>query len=232
MKKAFKYYFAIWATLLALFNVLAFVSVGWDGQEKYTTSFWIGYVFITLSFLGQLACAFYALKDNNLTKTFYSISLVKASYSGLILSFIFGGLCMVISTLPYWIGIILCAIVLAVNVIAIVKAAAAADLVAGIDKKIKVKTVFIKMLTADAQTLTAKTAGTDMEALGHKVFEAIRYSDPMSDEALAGVEQRISQKFGELSAAVDARDATLAEEKASDLLLLITERSNKCKVLK
>lgn len=232
MKKAFKYYFAIWATLLALFNVLAFVSVGWDGQEKYTTSFWIGYVFITLSFLGQLACAFYALKDNNLTKTFYSISLVKASYSGLILSFIFGGLCMVISTLPYWIGIILCAIVLAVNVIAIVKAAAAADLVASVDKKIKVKTVFIKMLTADAQTLTAKTAGTDMEALGHKVFEAIRYSDPMSDEALAGVEQRISQKFGELSAAVDARDAALAEEKASDLLLLITERSNKCKVLK
>ena len=232
MKKAFKYYFAIWATLLALFNVLAFVSVGWDGQEKYTTSFWIGYVFITLSFLGQLACAFYALKDNNLTKTFYSISLVKASYSGLILSFIFGGLCMVISTLPYWIGIILCAIVLAINVIAIVKAAAAADLVAGIDKKIKVKTVFIKMLTADAQTLTAKTAGTELEALGHKVFEAIRYSDPMSDEALAGVEQRISQKFGELSAAVDARDAALAEEKASDLLLLITERSNKCKVLK
>jgi len=232
MKKAFKYYFAVWATLLALFNVLAFVSVGWAGQEKYTSSFWIGYVFITLTFLGQLACAFYALKDNNLTKTFYNISLVKTSYTGLILSFVFGGLCMVISPLPYWIGIILCAIVLAVNVVAVVKAAAAADLVAGVDKKIKVKTVFVKMLTADAQTLAAKTAGTELEALGHKVFEAIRYSDPMSDEALAGVEQRISQKFGELSAAVDARDAALAEEKASDLLLLITERSNKCKVLK
>ena len=232
MKKAFKYYFAIWATLLALFNVLAFVSVGWAGQEKYTTSFWIGYVFISLCFLGQLGCAYYAFKDSNLTKVFYGIALYQASYRGLILSFIAGGLCMIISPLPYWIGVIVCAAVLAVNVLAIVKAAAAADLVAGVDKKIKVKTVFVKMLTADAQTLAAKTAGTELEALGHKVYEAIRYSDPMSDEALAGVEQRISQKFGELSAAVDARDAALAEEKASDLLLLITERSNKCKVLK
>ena len=232
MKKAFKHYFVIWATLLALFNVLAFVSVGWAGYEKYTDSFWIGYGFITLTFLGQLACGFYAFKDNNLTKTFYSVSLVKASYSGLIASFIFGGLCMVISPLAPWIGIILCSIVLAINIIAIVKASAVADLVAGVDKKIKVKTVFIKMLTADAQTLAAKTAGTELEALGHKVFEAIRYSDPMSDEALAGVEQRISQKFGELAAAVDARDAALAEDKASDLLLLITERSNKCRVLK
>jgi hypothetical protein len=139
---------------------------------------------------------------------------------------------MVISPLTLWIGIILCAIVLAINIIAIVKAAAVADLVAGVDKKIKVKTVFIKMLSADAQTLAAKTAGTEMETLGHKVFEAIRYSDPMSDEALAGVEQRIAQKFGELAAAVDARDAALAEDKASDLLLLITERNNKCRVLK
>ena len=232
MKKAFKHYFVIWATLLALFNVISFVSVGWAGQEKYTDSFWLGYGFITLTFLGQLACGFYTFKDDNLTKTFYSIPLFKASYSGLILSFIFGGLCMVISPLAPWIGIILCAIVLAGNIISIVKAAAVADLVAGVDKKIKVKTVFIKMLTADAQTLTAKTAGTEMEALGHKVFEAVRYSDPMSDEALAGVEQRISQKFGELSAAVDARDAALAEDKASDLLLLITERNNKCRVLK
>ena len=111
MKKAFKYYFAIWATLLALFNVLAFVSVGWAGQEKYTTSFWIGYVFISLCFLGQLGCAYYAFKDSNLTKVFYGIALYQASYRGLILSFIAGGLCMIISPLPYWIGVIVCAVV-------------------------------------------------------------------------------------------------------------------------
>ena len=36
MKKALKSYIAVWAVLLVLFNVIAFVSVGWEGQEKYT----------------------------------------------------------------------------------------------------------------------------------------------------------------------------------------------------
>ena len=38
MKKMFKSYFAIWAILLILFNVIAFVSVGWVNQAKYTPS--------------------------------------------------------------------------------------------------------------------------------------------------------------------------------------------------
>ena len=36
MKKQFPKFFVAWAALVAVFNVLAFVSVGWDGVEKYT----------------------------------------------------------------------------------------------------------------------------------------------------------------------------------------------------
>lgn len=129
MKKVFKFYSIIWAVLLALFNVISFVSVGWAGISKYTPSFWIGYVFITLSFVGQIVCAYFALKDDDIKKTFYNISLIFTSYTGLILSFIFGGLCMLLSPLPYWVGIILCTIILGFNVIAVVKATAVIDIV-------------------------------------------------------------------------------------------------------
>ena len=74
MKKMFKSYLAIWAVLLVLFNVIAFVSVGWTGQEKYTSSFWIGYVSITIAFLGQLACTNYALKNDAPDRSFFSLS--------------------------------------------------------------------------------------------------------------------------------------------------------------
>ena len=100
MKKGFKFYAIAWFILLALFNVIAFVSVGWIGQEKYTASFWIGYAFITLSFVGQLACAYSAFKADSAKKLFYNISLIRTSYIGLIVSFIVGGLCMLISPLP------------------------------------------------------------------------------------------------------------------------------------
>lgn len=232
MKKGFKYYAIAWAVLLALFNIIAFVSVGWIGQEKYTASFWIGYVFITLSFIGQLGCAWFALKESNLQKFFYNVSLITTSYTGLILSFIFGGLCMLISPLPYWVGAILCAALLALNVVAVVKATAAVDLVSAVDDKIKVQTFFIKSLTVDAECLMAKAKSAEVKAECKKVFEAIRYSDPMSHDALSGIESQLSILFAKLSDAVANGSVDAVASIAEDFLILLNERNKKCRLLK
>ena len=232
MRKLLKSYAIIWAVLLALFNVIAFVSVGWAGMEKYTPSFWIGYIFITLAFAGQLICAYFALKDNDLKRTFYNISLLTTSYSGLILSFVFGGLCMLISPLPYWVGIILCAIVLAANVIAVVKASAAIDLVSEVDEKVKENTFFIKSLTVDAESLVSRAKSEGVKTACKKVYEAARYSDPMSSSALASVESEITINLSKLSDAVISDNFDVATECASELVVLFNERNRKCKLLK
>lgn len=232
MKKTFKSYLVVWGVLFALFNVIAFVSVGWSGQEKYTPSFWVGYVFITLTLLGQLACAYIALKEDNLNKTFYNISLFSASYTGLIVSFIVGGLCMLISPLPYWVGVIVCSIVLVVNVLTVVKAKVAVDAVSKIDEKIKVQTFFIKALTVDADTLVASAKSDEVRAECRKVYEAVRYSDPMSNDALASVESQITIKFAELSESVEKNDIDAVKVAANTVLILVRDRNNKCKILK
>lgn len=232
MKKGFKYYAIAWAVLLALFNIIAFVSVGWIGQEKYTASFWIGYVFITLSFIGQLGCAWFALKESNLQKFFYNVSLITTSYTGLILSFVFGGLCMLISPLPYWVGVIVCFILLALNVLAVMKATAAVDLVSAVDEKIKVQTFFIKSLAVDAECLMAKAKSAEMKAHCKKVFEAIRYSDPMSHDALSGIESQLSILFAKLSDAVANGSVDAVASIAEDFLILLNERNKKCRLLK
>ena len=232
MKKVFKFYSIIWAVLLALFNVISFVSVGWAGISKYTPSFWIGYAFITLSFIGQIVCAYFALKDNDIKKTFYNVSLIAASYTGLILSFVFGGLCMLLSPLPYWVGIILCTIILGFNVIAVVKATAAIDIVGGIDKKVKEKTLFIKSLTVDAETLMSRAKSEAVKAECKKVYEAVRYSDPMSNGAFVSVESDITIKFSNFSDAVVSDKFNVASECATELVILIDERNKKCKLLK
>lgn len=232
MKKTFKFYSVIWAVLFVLFNVISFVSVGWTGIEKYTPSFWIGYVFITISFIGQLVCAYVALKDDDIKKTFYNISLISTSYTGLILSFVFGGLCMLISPLPYWVGIILCAIILGINIIAVVKASTAIDIVSGIDQKVKESTLFIKSLTVDAESLVSRAKSEDVKAACKKVYEAVRYSDPMSNSALASVESEITIKFAKLSDAVAADSAESVADIADELIILLGERNKKCKLLK
>ena len=138
----------------------------------------------------------------------------------------------VISPLPYWVSVIACAIVLAVNAIAVFKAAAAANIVEAIDNNVKVKTFFIKSLTVDADTLTASAKSDAVKAECRRVFEAVRYSDPMSSDALAGVESQITLKFSEFSNAVTADDPAAAKATADALLVLVGDRNKKCKLLK
>lgn len=232
MKKTFKSYFAIWAILLVLFNIIAFASVSWVYKEKYTPSFWIGYIFITLAFAGQLICTRTAFNAENLQKLFYNIPLISLSWTGLIVSFVVGGLCMLISPLPYWVGVLVCAIVLAVVAIAVIKASVAADAVSDIDDKINMQTFFIKSLTVDAESLLARAQTEEIKAECKKVYEAVRYSDPMSHDMLAATESQITIKFSELANAVNSNDIEAVKVFARDVVILIDDRNKKCRLLK
>ena len=232
MKNGFKFYALIWLALVVVFNVIAFVSVGWIGYEKYTSSFWIGYIFIMVAFVGQLICSYVALKETNINKTFYNISLVKTSFTGLIVSFVFGGMCMLISPLPYWVGILLCAIVLVLNILSVIKAFTAAKIVAAIDDEVKIETLFVKTLTVDAESLLYRAKSEAVKNECKKVYEAARYSDPMSNNALASVESKITAKFVEFSDSVISDNYEEASAFANELAVLIGERNRKCKLLK
>lgn len=233
MKKSFRLYIIGWLAALGLFNVITFITpneIG--GISKFDTLFWISYAFITLFFIGQLACVYFVFRANSLQKTFYSIPLFKISITALVSILVVGGLCMSVIQIPEWIGIIACSIVLTVNVIAVVKATMVINAVSENDKKIKPKTLFIKMLIAEAQALMAKTNDEQMLEITRKVFEAIRYSDPMSDSALCSVEEKISDAFKDFSMAVEINSIEAAETASATLLSLISERNAKCKILK
>ena len=175
MKKTFGFFAIIWALFLALFNVIVFVTPNEaGGMTKFGGAFWVGYIFITIAFIGQLVCAFFAFKPSDKQKVFYNIPLATISYAGLIVMLIAGTACMAIPNFPNWIGIIVCLLVLAITTIAVLSAAFAASVVTEIDHRVKVKTFFIKSLIVDAEHLmnTSKTA--ELKALAKKVYEAVR----------------------------------------------------------
>ena len=233
MKKGFKYYLSIWVILLAVFNVAVFVSPGEaGGYSKFGGAFWVGYIFITLSFIGQLICAYFAFKVDSLQKFFYNVPLIRISRTGLVLTAILGTLCMAIPNLPNWIGVILCLAVLAFTAISVIKATAAGDIVSGIDEKIESKTSFIKLLTADAEALMSAAKTPELKAEVKKVYETIRYSDPMSNAALEEINEQIQNQFSVFEDAVKAEDSDLASSYSDELIILIDNRNKKCKLLK
>ncbi len=233
MKKSFSLYAIGWLAVLGLFNVITFVTPSEiDGISKFDTLFWVAYAFITLTFVGQLVCSYFVFQEKNLQKVFYNISLFRISITGLVTMLIVGSICMAVIQIPEWVGVIACCAVLVLNIVAVVKATLGISAIAEIDKKIKVKTLFIKMLTADATVLMQNTSDPALAPIAKKVYEAVRYSDPMSDDALASVEDRISEQFSAVSGAIDRGDATAAEAEAVKLQKLLNERNAKCKILK
>lgn len=232
MKKRIGLYSVVWVILLALYNALAIISVKMTVQEKYTSTFWVVYAFTTLMFVGQYICTLFAFKADSANKVFYRISLIKTSYAGLVCSLIFGGISMIISPRFYWVGVALCVIVLAANIFSVIKATGAIVEVERVDEKVKEQTLFIKSLTVDADTLMTSAKSEAVKAECKKVYEAIRYSDPMSSNALASVEAQITIQFHALSEAVESDDADLVVAIAKNLTVLINDRNKKCNLLK
>ena len=233
MKKTFSIFGVIWAIFLALFNVIVFVTPNEAGEmTKFGGAFWVGYIFITIAFIGQLVCAVFAFKPESTQKLFYNIPLIRISYIGLILMLIVGIACMVIYEFPVWLGVIICLLVLALNVVSVIKASVAASVVGQIDERIKVKTFFIKSLTVDAEHLMNTSKTPELKALSKKVYEAVRYSDPMSNAVLVEVEEKIQNGFSDFENAVNGEDFELASSNADELLSLIDIRNKKCKLLK
>ncbi len=233
MKKGFKIYAVCWAVLLVLFNAVCFVTPSEAaGLSKFGGAFWAGYIFITAAFIGQLVCAYLAFKAENLKKLFYNLPIIKISYAGLILTMIFGGIAMAIPDLPGWVGAVLCLIILGFNAIAVIKAKAAAEVVGKTDWKIAADTAFIKELTAKAQNLVNRAAAPMLKEKCKKVYDAVRYSDPVSNAALSDIERKIREEFDTLTDAVLTDDLNLTESSSAELLNLIAERNNYLKTVK
>lgn len=234
MKKNFKIYALIWTVLLVAFNVVVFlvrpVIPGY--AINYDARFWIAWAFILAASLGNLMCAHFAFKADNLKKMFYNLPLITVSRSALVVMLSAGCILMLIPNCPAWIAAVVCILILAFNAIAVAKAVWAADTVSGIDEKVKTQTAFIKNLTIDAEGLLARAKGDAVKAECKKVYEAVRYSDPMSNEALSVTEAQIATKMEELAAAVGADDAEKAKEIADEIVILVNDRNKKGRLLK
>ncbi len=221
MNKTFKSYVAIWAIILVVFNAITFLI-----PKNYDVNFGVSYAFITLAFIAQLGTAFFTFKQENLNKFFLNISTINISYITLVCVVIFGSICMVIPNMPAIVTAIFSLLIIAIGAITIIKAKTGADIVSTIDDKVKSKVSFIKLLQADVELLAEEEKDADVKALLQKLAEEIRFSDPISDDSLSNLETEISSKINAI------KYSDKKAELINNIILLLSERNKKAKILK
>lgn len=200
-------------------------------RNRYDLTFLIG---MFIAFVGTAISVVFVLtlKVDKKEEIYLNFSLYKTSYIVTIFSLILVGVYLFISTVPDWIIYVSIILVYGISVISVLKAKTALSIVDYRDEKVKIHTSFIKSLTVDTQHLMNASKKTEFKALTKKVYEAVCYSDPMSNAVLVEVEEKIQNSFSDFENAVNDEDYELASLTANELLSLIDIRNKKCKLLK
>lgn len=208
--------------VFALFNAIAFVV-----PTDKTAAFWTAYAFSVVAFAVQIPLWKIAFgKKETLKSKFLGIPVVHVGITYLIIQLIAFAVFMIFPTLPVWLAVVICSIILAISALCAIAGQAGANEINRVEEKIKVKRAFIQFLQTDIEMLAESETDAETKAELKKLAEKVRFSDPMSHEMLGELESRISAKVEEMKTATDKKGLI------AEVTTLLTERNKKCKILK
>lgn len=100
------------------------------------------------------------------------------------------------------------------------------NIIENTEKKVDAKVSYIREIQADIEMCAERETDPEIKNQLLDLAEKVRYSDPMSSDILAEIENKISNKISELDTS-DNKQAVIKE-----IDLLITERNKKAKMTK
>lgn len=232
INRYFKYYALSWFLSLILFNVLAFViphTVGGTFNRLHQPAFWVGYILLLVTLIGQLICSYLFLRDQNKEKIFLRLAVLRVGYTALGVSIVIGTVFMLVPVFPAWLGSVVAVIALCGYAWYGLRAGAAVEAVSDVGAQASARTEFIHTMTAEAQALIAYANTPALRSAAERVYEALRYSVPASNDVAGDIESDIFDAFTTFSEALKADNAVPAMTASRRLLTLIEERNAKCK---
>lgn len=220
MKKRSGY--LILAIILVVFAVVAFVA-----PFEKTPVFWVSFVFGLLAICFQIPLWNKALSGETLKSKFLGFPVLHIGIAYMIIQLIVSIIMMAVPGIPLWIAIIVDVVILAISCALVTSGGVARTAIEETEGKIQAKTSFIKSLKADVDILLSKETDSEVRDALRKLSDEIRFSDPMSNNALDNIEAEISDKLISVSVAGENKKNVISEISG-----LIKQRNIKCKALK
>lgn len=196
----------------------------------HTAAFWVSFVFTLIAF-GVVAASIYIafIKNPDAKSRFYGFPIAKIGAIYGLVQLIAGIVFMALAAyVPVWVAILVYAIALGAAVIGLVSAEAVVSEIQVQDVKLKKEVSLMRALQSKVSQLSAQSENAEIKVLA----DEFRYSDPVSNDAIADAEGDLAAAVDELQNAYVDGESEAVEKLCRRVSALLAERNRLCKLNK
>ena len=211
--------------IFVIYNLIAFVI-----PFAHTAAFWISYGYTLAAFAVVCASIYIAfIKNPDAKSRFYGFPIARIGVLYGCAQLIVSLIVMVLAKwIPWWIPSLVYAIGMGATIIGLISAEAVVDEIQTQDVKLKDNTVMMRALQSKISQIASQTDDAAVKALA----EEFRYSDPVSNDAIADAEADLAAAVEQLQAAFVDGDNEAMAQLCRKTTALLAERNRLCKLNK
>ena len=229
MKKNTIRWWVLLGVVLVVYNVLAFAL-----PFPKTAVFAVSYLFSMIAILAQIyviRTAFY--RGEGVKSKFYGFPIAKVGVIYLAIQLIGGLVFMALGlAVPVWLPLVLYVVLLGIAVAGFVAVDAARDEVVRQEVKLEKNVSRMREFQAKGQALVTLNKVPEAARPLEKLAENLRFSDPVSNEALAEIEDRLAECLAQLQSEVAAQKKEQILSLCQQAEQVLAERNQLCKLSK
>ena len=229
MKKNAIRWWVVLGVVLVVYNVLAFAL-----PFPKTAVFAVSYLFTMIAILAQIyviRTAFY--RGEGVKSKFYGFPIAKLGVIYLAVQLIAGLVFMALGLIvPVWLPLALYVVLLGVAAVGFVAADAARDEVVRQEVKLEKDVSRMREFQAKGRALVTLNQVPEAARPLEKLAEDLRFSDPVSSEALTEIEDRLAECLAQLQEAVSAQKTEQILSVCQEAEHILAERNQLCKLSK
>lgn len=229
MKKNAIRWWVVLGVVLVVYNVLAFAL-----PFPKTAVFAVSYLFTTIAILAQIyviRTAFY--RSEGVKSKFYGFPIAKLGVIYLAVQLIAGLVFMALGLIvPVWLSLALYVVLLGIAAAGFVAADAARDEVVRQELKLEKDVSRMREFQAKGRALVTLNQIPEAARPLEKLAEDLRFSDPVSSEALTEIEDQLAECLAQLQEAVSAQKTEQILSVCREAERILAERNQLCKLSK
>lgn len=213
-----------YALIGIIFILITVVSLAIPTSKN--AAFWIAYIFTVVALAAQIVLWKRTFGHKELKSKFLGFPIVHIGIVYLIAQVAVLFVFVFAEKLPAWSALVTCTVIAAMAAIFMIAADVGRTEIEKVEQKVQGKVFYIKNLQVDIEILASAEKDTKIKEQLEQLAEKIRFSDPMSNEQLAPLEERIAIAVESLKSSDDKLEII------NQLNKLIDERNKKVETLK